>query len=120
MNPILVLGKHFGLPLVISLLISIGFAHSSEQLAKTVGLDCNISWDKSNDPKITGYQVTVMEQSRDKKKIVRFIPASSSNISCKDAGADHEGTWDVTVQSCYDKSTCGSPTDITRMRIAAQ
>jgi len=62
----------------------------------------------------------VIEQSKNKKQTVRFIPASSSTVSCKDAGADHEGTWDVTVQSCYDKSTCGSPTDITRVRIADQ
>lgn len=120
MNPILVLSKHFGLPLVISLLINIGCAHSLEQPPEIVGLHCNITWDKSNDPKVTGYQVTVIEQSKGKKKIVRFIPASSSNVSCKDAGADHEGTWNVTVQSCYDKSTCGPPTDISRMRIAAQ
>jgi hypothetical protein len=26
----------------------------------------------------------------------------------------------VTVQACYDKSTCGSPTEVTRMYITAK
>ncbi len=119
MKPTVIFGIHFELPVAISLLMSIGCAHSLEQPPQIVGFHCSITWDKSNDPKVTGYQVTVIEQSKGQKKIVRFIPARSSNVSCKDAGADHAGTWDVTVQSCYDKSTCGSPTDITRMRIAA-
>ena len=76
--------------------------------------------DKTNDPKVTGYQLAVIDQSKQEKKIVKFIPADTPKISCKDAGADHEGLWAVTVQSCYDKSTCGSPTDVARMRITAK
>jgi hypothetical protein len=37
-----------------------------------------------------------------------------------DVGADHEGLWAVTVQSCYGKSTCGSPTDVALMQITSK
>ena len=77
-------------------------------------------WDKSTDPKITWYQVTVFDESKQGKELVRFIPANTPKVSCKEAGADHEGTWSVTVRSCYDKSTCGPPTETTRIRISAQ
>jgi hypothetical protein len=53
-----------------------------------------------NDPKISGYQLTVIGQSRQAKKTVQFIPADTSKVSCRDSGAGHEGLWDVTVQSC--------------------
>jgi hypothetical protein len=51
---------------------------------------------------------------------VRFIPADTTKVSCKDAGAGHEELWDVTVQSCYDKSTCGPPTEVAHMHITAK
>jgi len=37
-----------------------------------------------------------------------------------EAGANHEGLWDVPVQSCYDKLRCGPPTDVARMHITAK
>jgi len=77
-------------------------------------------WDKTSDPKVTEYQLTVIDQSMQAKKTVRFIPAGTTKVSCRDAGADHEGLWDVTVQSCYGKSTCGSPTDVARIHITAK
>ena len=77
-------------------------------------------WDKSTDPKITWYQVTVVDENKQGKELVRFIPANHIKVSCKDAGADHDGTWAVTVRSCYDKSTCGPPTETTRIRISTQ
>ena len=118
MKPIITLTKYLAGLLMISLLVSVGCATpSKQQQPTTVGLHCNISWDKTNDPKVTGYQVTVIDQSKQAKKTVRFIPANTARISCKDAGADHEGLWDVTVQSCYDKSTCGPPTEAARMHI---
>jgi hypothetical protein len=72
-----------------------------------------------NDPIITGYQLTVIGQSRQAKKTVQFIPADTTKVSCRDAGAGHEGLWDVTVQFCYDTSTCGPPTEATRIHITA-
>jgi hypothetical protein len=77
-------------------------------------------WDKTNNLKVTWYQVTVADESKGAKNIVRFIPAKNTTVSCRDAGADHEGIWAVTVQSCYDKSTCGPPTEVTRIRITAK
>jgi len=77
-------------------------------------------WDKTTNPKVMWYQVTVIDESSKKNEIIRFIPANNTKVSCKDAGADHEGTWAVTVRSCYDKSTCGPPTETTRIRISAQ
>ena len=121
MKPIATLTKYLAGLLMISLLVSVGCATpSKQQQPTTVGLQCTISWDKTNDPKVTGYQITVIDQSKQAKKTVRFIPANTAKISCKDAGTDHEGLWDVTVQSCYDKSTCGPPTEAARMRIIAK
>jgi hypothetical protein len=77
-------------------------------------------WDKTNDPKVTWYQLTVTDESKPEKKSVRFIPADTTKVSCMDAGADHEGLWDVIVQSCYDKTTCGTSTDVARMHIIAK
>jgi hypothetical protein len=94
---------------MISLLVSVGCATPSKQQPTTVGPHCNIAWDKTNDPKVIWYQLTVIDQSKQAKKTVRFIPADTTKVSCKAAGASHEGLWDVTVQSCYGKSTCGPP-----------
>jgi hypothetical protein len=106
--------------LMISLLVSIACATPPPQEPTTVGPLCSIMWDKTGDPKVTWYQLTVIDQSMQAKKTVRFIPAGTTKVSCRDAGADHEGLWDVTVQSCYDKSTCGSPTDVARIHITAK
>jgi hypothetical protein len=120
MKPTITLTKYVKGLLVLSLLVSVGCATPSRQQPATVGLLCNISWDKTNDPKVTGYQITVIDQSKQAKKTVRFIPADTTKISCKDAGAGHEGLWDVTVQSCYDKSTCGPPTEAAHMHITSK
>jgi hypothetical protein len=77
-------------------------------------------WDKTNNPNVTWYQITVIDESKQSKEVGLFIPANNTKMSCKDAGADHEGTWAVTVRSCYDKSTCGPSTEVTRIHITAQ
>lgn len=105
---------------MISLLVSVGCATSPKQQPTTVGAHCSIMWDKTHDPKVTGYQLTVIDQSNPAKKTVRFIPAGTTKVFCKDAGASHEGLWDVTVQSCYGKSTCGPSTEVTRMHITTK
>ncbi len=120
MKPAVSLAKYLGLLLMVSLLVSAGCATSSKQTPVPVGQHCNIVWDKTNDPKVTLYQVTVTDESKQGKKTVRFIPANNTQMSCKDAGADHEGTWDVTVQSYYDKSMCGPSTEVIRMHITAK
>ena len=120
MRPTVIFGKYLKFLFMISLLASAGCATPSKQRPTTVGPLCSIAWDKTSDPKVTGYQLTVIDQSIPEKKTVRFVPANTTKVSCRDAGADHEGLWDVTVQSCYDKSTCGSPTDVARMHITAK
>jgi hypothetical protein len=120
MKPTVILVTHIEILFMISLLVSVGCATSPKQEPTIVGPLCSITWDKTSDPKVTGYQLTVIDQSMQAKKIVRFIPADTTKVSCGDAGADHEGLWDVTVQSCYDKSTCGSPTNAAHMHITAK
>lgn len=94
---------------MISLLVSVGCATPSKQQPTTEGPHCSITRDKTNDPKVTVYQLTVIDQSKQAKKTVRVIPAHTTKVSFKDAGANHEGLWDATVQPCYNKSTCGPP-----------
>ena len=120
MKPTVVLAKHVEVLFMISLLVSTGCATPPRQQPITVGPLCNIAWDKTNDPKVTGYQLTVIDRSNQAKNAVKFISAHTTKISCKDAGANHEGLWDVTVQSCFDKSTCGPPTEIVPMHITAK
>jgi hypothetical protein len=122
MKATILLARHLQVQvlLMISLLVSVGCAIPPKQEPTTVGPLCSITWDKMSDPKVTWYQITVIDQSMQAKKTVRFIPADTTKVSCRDAGADHEGLWDVTVQSCYDKSTCGSPTDVARIHITAK
>ena len=120
MKQTVILVNHLDILFLISLLGSVGCTTSPKQEPTTVGPLCSIAWDKASDPKVTLYQLTVIDQSNQAKKTERFIPADTTKVSCRDAGADHEGLWDVTVQSCYDKSTCGSPTDVARMHITAK
>jgi hypothetical protein len=120
MKPNAILSNHAAFLLMISLLVSLGCATPSTQHPTTVGPTCSISWDKINDPKVTRYQLTVINQKNPAEKMVLIIPAETTKLPCKDAGADHEGLWGVTVQSCYDTFTCSVPTDIVRMRIASE
>ena len=120
MKPTITLAKHLKGLLMMLLLVSVGCATPSKQLPTAIGPHCSITWDKTNDPKVTGYQLPVIGQSKQAKKTVRFIPADTTTVSCKDAGADHEGMWNVTVQSCYNKSTCGPPTEAVHMHITAK
>ena len=120
MKPTIILAKHLELLLMISLLVSAGCATSSKQQPTTVGPHCSITWDRANDPKVTGYQLTVIDQSEQTKQVVQFVPAETTKVSCMDAGASHEGMWEVTVRSCYDKSTCGPSTEAARMHITAK
>ena len=117
MKPTVVFVKHVALLCMISLSVSAGCATPFKQQLATVGLDCSITWDKTNDQKVTGYQLTVIDRSNQAKKEVHLIPAHTTKLSCKDAGASHEGLWDVTVQSCYDQSRCGSPSQVVPMHI---
>ena len=120
MKPHAILSKHAAFLLMISLLVSLGCATPSTQQPTIVGPQGLSEWDKVNDPKVTRYQLTVINQENPTEKTVLIIPAETTKLPCKDAGADHEGLWGVTVQSCYDTFTCSVPTDIVRMRIASK
>ena len=120
MKPTAILTKHVAFLLMISLLVSVGCATPSTQTPTTVGPQCLIEWDTVNDPKVTRYQLTVINQENPAEKTVLIIPAETTKLSCQNAGADHEGLWGVTVQSCYDTFTCSVPSDIVRMRIASK
>ena len=120
MKPIVILTNCVVFLLVIPLLMSLGCVTSPTQTPAIVGPQCKIEWNKVIDPKVTGYQLTVINQDNPAESTVLFIPVETTKVSCRDAGAGHEGLWGVTVQSCYDTSTCGSPTDVIRMRIASK
>jgi len=120
MKPPVVFAKPVALLCMISLSVSAGCAASLKQQPIIVKPDCSITWDKTNDPKVTGYQLTVIDRSNQAMKEMRFIPAHTTKMSCKDAGASHEGLWDVTVQSCYDALKCGSPSEVVPFGITAK
>jgi hypothetical protein len=120
MKPTVILTRHVAFLLMFCLLISASCGVLSKQQPTTVRPTCSISWDKTNDPKVTRYQLTVINQENPAEKTVLIIPAETTKLSCQNAGADHEGLWGVTVQSCYDTFTCSAPTEIVRMRIASK
>jgi len=120
MKPTTIFAEYLVPWLMIPLLLIAGCATRSKPQPTIVGPQCSITWDKPDDSKVAGYQITVIDQSKQTQKTVRFIPADTTTVSCKDAGADHAGLWDVTVQSCYDKSTCGSPTKTAHIHITAK
>ena len=120
MKMTVLLAKHVEVLFMISLLVSAGCATPARQKPTTVGPQCSIEWDRTDDPKVTGYQLTVIDQSEQTKQVVQFIPADKTKVSCLEAGANHEGLWDVAVQSCYDKSTCGPPTKVAGVHITAK
>jgi len=120
MKPATNLVKYLDPLLLTSLLLSAGCATLSEPQPTTVGSHCRITWDKPNDSKITGYQLIMIDKSKEIIKAEKFIPADTTTVSCKDAGADHAGLWGVTVRSCYDKSTCGAPTETAYIHISAE
>jgi hypothetical protein len=37
------------------------------------------------------------------------MPAYATKVSCKDAGVNHEGLWNVAVQSCSDTTNVWCP-----------
>ncbi|HZD12250.1 MAG TPA: hypothetical protein VE177_01860 [Candidatus Binatus sp.] len=120
MKPTVVFANLVALLLLISLLVSAGCTTPPKQQPKTVGPHCSMMWDRTNDPKVTWYQLTVIDQRDQVHKAVRFIPANITKISCRDAGANHEGLWDISVQSCFDKATCGSPSEVVPIHIIAK
>lgn len=97
MKPHAILSIHAACLLMISLLMSLGCATPSTQAPTTVEPQCSFGWDKVIDSKVTGYQLTVIDQDNLAKSTVLFIPTETTKVSCRDAGAGHEGLWGVTV-----------------------
>lgn len=120
MKPTTNLAKYLDPLLMVSLLLSAGCATLSNPQPTTVGPQCSITWDKTNDPKVTDYHLIMIDQSNETIKTERFIPADTTTVSCKHAGADHAGLWGVVLRSCYDKSTCGAPTETAYIHITAK
>ncbi len=85
MKPTAILTKHVAFLLMISLLMSLGCATPSTQAPTTVGPQCSIEWNKVIDPKVTGYQLTVIDQDNPAESTVLFIPAETTKVSCRDA-----------------------------------
>jgi len=120
MKRIATLACNIRLALVVSLIGNVSCATLSKPAPTSVGQNCRIAWDKTDNPKVTGYQLKVIDSKEPTQQSVQFIPADTTTMSCKDAGANHEGLWDVTIQSCYNKSTCGPATEVTRIHIKKQ
>ena len=105
MRPIAIFEKYLAILFMVLLFVSAGWAVSIGEQSKTVGPDCRISWDKTTNPKVTGYQLNVFDRSDQSKKAVRFIPADTTNISCKEAGAS---SLTSQYRPCSKAKTCFS------------
>jgi hypothetical protein len=85
-NPLAIFTKHVAVLLMISLLMSLGCATLSTQTPTIVGPECNIEWNKVIDPKVTGYQLTVINQDNPAENTVLFIPAETTKVSLQECG----------------------------------
>ena len=81
---------------------------SAGAVTPVVKSTCMISWDPSGDhPGITEYRITVwMVNGRTPQKTTHVVKAPTTQVSCKEVGANKIGHWQATVQACLKDGTC--------------
>ena len=81
---------------------------SAGAVTPVVKSTCMISWDPSGDhPGITEYRITVwMVNGRTPQKTTHVVKAPTTQVSCKEVGANKSGNWQATVQACLKDGTC--------------
>ena len=93
------------IPMLVSLMVA-GAAGAGTPVVKST---CTISWDESEDQaQVSEYRITVwmVNGQRDPKKTTHVVKAPTTQVSCKEAGANKLGNWQATVQACLKDGTC--------------
>lgn len=70
--------------------------------------NCIISWDPSEDRRISEYRVTVWKAGAEKPsdKAMYKVNAPANQLSCKQVGATAAGQWQASVQACLKDGIC--------------
>ncbi|WP_455379668.1 hypothetical protein [Petrachloros mirabilis] len=80
-----------------------------EQTVKSdVKPTCIISWDPSEDARISEYRVTVWKAVAGKAsdKAVYKVKPPATQVSCKQVGVAVSGEWQASVQACLKDGIC--------------
>jgi NMD protein affecting ribosome stability and mRNA decay len=93
---------------------------SAGAVTPVVKSTCMISWDPSGDhPGITEYRITVwMVNGRTPQKTTHVVKAPTTQVSCKEVGANKSGNWQATVQACLNDGICSEASKPLSFKVA--
>jgi hypothetical protein len=94
---------------------------SAGAVTPVVKSTCMISWDPSGDhPGITEYRITVwmVNGQRTPQKTTHVVKAPTTQVSCKEVGANKIGHWQATVQACLNDGICSEASKPLSFKVA--
>jgi hypothetical protein len=105
------------IPMVLCLM-AMGTAGAATPVVKST---CTISWDEGEGhPEIFEYRITVWMVNGQKapKKTIHVVKAPTTQVSCKEVGANKVGHWQATVQACLKDGTCSQASQPLSFQVA--
>ena len=103
------------------ILVVVCVVGSAGAVTSVVKSTCMISWDPSGDhPGITEYRITVwmVNGQRTPQKTTHVVKAPTTQVSCKEVGANKIGHWQATVQACLNDGTCSEASKPLSFKVA--
>jgi hypothetical protein len=86
----------------------------------TVKPTCTISWDGITNSRLAEYHVAVWRVTPDPtpKATTYIVKAPTTRVSCQEVGANHAGTWQVSIQACIKDGTCSAESNMMLFKVA--
>jgi hypothetical protein len=112
---------HAWLSFVIQLTVCVMVAGAAGAVTPVVKSTCMISWDPSeDDTRITEYRITVwmVNGHRAPHKTTHVVKAPTTQVSCKEVGANKLGNWQATVQACLNDGSCSEASKPLSFKVA--
>ena len=94
---------------------------SAGAVTPVVKSTCMISWDPGDDnPGITEYRITVwmVNGQRTPQKTTHVVKAPTTQVSCKELGANKLGNWQAIVQACLNDGICSEASKPLSFKVA--
>jgi hypothetical protein len=114
--------KHHRQPsLLIPMFLCLMVTGATGAATPVVKSTCTISWDESEDHlQISEYRITVWMVNGQKapQKTTHVVKAPTTQISCKQVGANKVGHWQATVQACLSDGTCSQASNPLSFQVA--
>ena len=114
---------HPWLSFVIQLMVCVMVGGSAGAVTPVVKSTCMISWDPGDDnPGITEYRITVwmVNGQRTPHKTTHVVRAPTTQVSCKELGANKLGNWQAIVQACLNDGICSEASKPLSFKVADQ